>query len=61
MFSIDEIKNKREMYERKIEEILVQFEKELPSEIKIESMVAVKHGTDKLECNIKLVMEDLNK
>lgn len=61
MFSIDEIKKKREMYESKIEEMLIQFGKELPSEIKIESMVAVKHGTDQLHCSIKLVLEDLNK
>ncbi len=61
MFSIGEIKKKRELYERKIEDILMQFEKELPSEIKIESMVAVRHGTDKLVGSIKLVVEDLNK
>ncbi len=63
MFSIDEIKKKREIYERKIEDILVQFEKELPSEIRIESAVAVKPigGIRPLKCSIKLVVDDLNK
>lgn len=62
MFQIDEIKKKREIYERKMEEILIQFEKELPSEIKIENMVAVRPmGSDSLKCSIKLAVEDLNK
>lgn len=38
MFQIDEIKKKREICERKIEDILMLFEKELPSEIKIENI-----------------------
>lgn len=63
MFSINDIKKKREIYERKIEDILIQFEKELPSEISIENMVAVRHiGYVKpLRCSIKLAIEDLNK
>lgn len=63
MFSIDEIKKKRGIYERKIEDILSQFEKELPPEIRIENMVAVRHmgETNPLKCSIKLVVEDLNK
>ena len=60
MFSINEVKKKREIYERKIEDILIQFEKELPSEIRIENMVAVRY-TGKLKCSIKLAVEDLNK
>lgn len=64
MFSIDEVKKKREIYERKIEDILIQFEKELSSEIRIENMVAIRPmGTNPLplKCSIKLVVEDLNK
>ena len=63
MFSIDEIKKKREIYERKIDDILTQFAKELPPEISIENMVAVRAmgGTNLLKCSIKLVVEDLNK
>lgn len=61
MFSIDEIKKKREMYERKMEDILIQFEKELPPEIRIENAVVTKPlGTNLLKCGIKLVLEDLN-
>lgn len=61
---IKEVKTKREMYERKIEEILQQFAKELPPEISIDSAFATRGlGNDKspLQCGIKLVMEDLNK
>ncbi len=62
MLPIEDIKKKRETYERKIEEILVQFEKELPSEVRIDSSVAVRNsGVDSLKCRIKLVVEDLNK
>lgn len=62
MFSIEDIKKKREIYERKIEDIIAQFEKELPSEVKIENMVAVRPiGINPLKCSIKLVVEDLNK
>ena len=61
MFSIDEIKKKRELYERKIEEILEEFEKELPKEVTIDNAIAMRHGTSSIECNIKLVVEDLNK
>lgn len=62
MFSIDEIKKKRQIYERKIEEILAQFEKELPSEIRIDNMVAIRSvGVSVLKCSIKLIVEDLNK
>ena len=62
MFSIDEIKKKREIYERKIEDVLMQFEKELPSEVKIDNTVAVRSIGDKvLKCHIKLAVEDLNK
>ena len=62
MFSIDETKKKREIYERKIEDILMQLEKELPSEVKIDNMVATRLlGAKALKCSIKLVVEDLNK
>ncbi len=65
MFSIDEIKKKREIYEGKIGDMLAQFEKELPPEIIIDSMVATRPigpiGANSLKCRIKLVMEDLNK
>ena len=62
MFSIDDIKKRRAMYERKMEDILNEFEKELPPEITIDNMVAVRHmGSNSLKCSIKLVMEDLNK
>lgn len=61
MFSIDDIKKKREIYERKIEDILVQLEKELPSEITIDNTVAIRSGSDPLKCSIKLIMKDLNK
>lgn len=62
MFSIEEIKKKREIYERKIEDTLKQFEKELPSEIRIDGVVAIMYGGEKeLKCSIKLAMEDLNK
>jgi len=59
-----DIKTKREMYERKIEEMLQQFAKELPPEVSIESAVATRGmGKDNnvLRCGIKLVVEDLNK
>jgi hypothetical protein len=59
MFSIDEIKKKRESYERKIEEIVYQFAKELPSEVTIDSIVVLNRN-NKMECGIKLVVEDLN-
>lgn len=61
---VKDIKTKREIYERKIEEILQQFAKELPPEISIESAVATKgmgRDNNALQCGIKLVMEDLNK
>ncbi len=66
MFAIEEIKKKIEIYERKIEDTLVQFEKELPPEIRIENMVATRRmgpieANNSLKCSIKLVMEDLNK
>lgn len=62
MFQIDDIKKRRELYERKIEDILMQFEKELPSEIKIDNIVATRPiGANSLKCSIKLVVEDLNK
>lgn len=61
MFSVDEIKKKRETYERKIEDALVQLEKELPPEIRIENAVVIRPtGTNLLKCGIKLVLEDLN-
>jgi hypothetical protein len=59
MFSIDEIKKKRESYERKIEEILKEFERELPPEIKIESSVVLNRDKS-MKCSIKLEVEDLN-
>lgn len=62
MFQIDDIKKKREIYERKIEDIFKQFEKELPLEVTIESMVAFRPiGSNSLQCSIKLVVADLNK
>lgn len=61
MFSIEEIKKKRESYERKIEDVLIEFEKELPPEIRIENAVVVRPiGTNLLKCGIKLAVEDLN-
>lgn len=58
---IEEIKTKREMYERKIEEILQQFEKELPPGIRIDNVVVLSAiGTKLLKCGIKLVVEGLN-
>jgi hypothetical protein len=59
MFSIDEIKKKRESYERKIEEILYQFAKELPPEVTINSVVVINRNNE-MDCGIKLVVEDLN-
>jgi hypothetical protein len=59
MFSIDEIKKKRESYERKIEEIVYQFAKELPLEVTIDSVVVINRN-NKMECGIKLVVADLN-
>ena len=63
MWNIDDIKKKREIYERKIEDVLKEFEKEIPPEFRIESAVAVrsmgKNGV--LECHIKLEVEDVNK
>ena len=63
MWNIDDIKKKRELYEGKIEEVLKEFEKEIPPEFKIESAVAIR-SRDKngaLECHIKLEVEDVNK
>ena len=59
MFSIGEIKKKRESYERKIEEILYQFAKELPPEVTINSVVAINRN-NKIDCSIKLEVADLN-
>ena len=63
MWNIDDIKKKRETYERKIEDVLKEFEKEIPPEFKIESAVAIrdmgKNGI--LKCHIKLEVEDVNK
>lgn len=63
MWNIDDIKKKREIYERKIENVLKEFEKEIPPEFKIESVVVIggigKSGV--LECHIKLEVEDINK
>lgn len=61
MFSIDDIKKKRVIYEKKIEEMLEEFEKELPKEVTIDNAIAMRHGTGSIECDIKLVVEDLNK
>lgn len=61
MLSIGDIKKKREVYERKIEEILSQLDIELSPEVKIENAIAMRHtGAGKLECKIKLTMEDIN-
>jgi D-arabinose 5-phosphate isomerase GutQ len=63
MWNIDDIKKKREMYERKIEDVLKEFEKEIPPEFKIESAVVIR-GMGKsgaLECHIKLEVADINK
>lgn len=63
MWKIDDIKKKRQMYERKIEDVLKEFEKEIPPEFKIESAVAVRSmdNNEVLECHIKLKVEDVNK
>lgn len=62
MFNIDEIKKKREEYETKIEELLKEYEKELPSMFKIESAVAVRESSSsKLICRIKLEVENVNR
>lgn len=63
MWSINDIKKKREIYERKIEEVLKEFEKEIPPEFKIESAVAIRNRDKNgaLECHIKLEVEDVNK
>lgn len=59
---LEEIKKKRETCERKIEDILTQFEKELPPGIRIDNAVAFSTiGTKSLICSIKLVVEGLNK
>lgn len=63
MWNIDDIKKKRDMYERKIEYLLKEFEKEIPPEFKIESAVAIR-SIDKnrvMECRIKLDVGDINK
>lgn len=63
MWNIDDIKKKRETYERKIEGVLKEFEKEIPPEFKTESAVAFR-SRDKngaLECHIKLEVADVNK
>jgi hypothetical protein len=44
------------LHERKIEEILRQFVKELPPEIVIENAAVIRQG-EELKCSIKLVME----
>ena len=59
MFSIDEIKKKRLIYEKKIEAILIEFGKDLPPEIKIENAVVISRGNT-LQCSIRLFVEDLN-
>ena len=47
---------------KKIEDILIEFEKELPSEIMIDNVVVIRPmGSSLLKCGIKLVVEDLNK
>ena len=63
MWNIDDIKKKRETYERKIEDVLKEFEKEIPPEFKIESAVAIRDmGKNSiLKCHIKLEVEDVNK
>jgi hypothetical protein len=63
MWNIDDIKKKREMYERKIEDVLKEFEKEIPPEFKIESAVAIRsmEKNSILKCHIKLEVEDVNK
>lgn len=66
MLAIDEMKKKRDVYERKIEEILKEFEKEIPPEFRIESVVALKPSGrgvgDSLKCTIKIgLAEDINK
>lgn len=61
MMNIDDIKKKRETYERKIEDVLKEFEKEIPPEFKIESEVAVRSKEKGFDCRIKLELEDLNK
>lgn len=62
MWKIDDIKKKRQMYERKIEDVLKEFEKEIPPEFKIEYAVVTRRMKDDvLECHIKLEVEDVNK
>lgn len=62
MWNINDIKKKRYMYERKIEDVLKEFEKEIPPEFKIESAVVIRSMKDDvLECHIKLEVEDVNK
>jgi RNase P/RNase MRP subunit p30 len=52
---IKEIKTKREAYERKIEDILRQFAKELPPEISIDSAVAIVEAWVRVEIRYNVV------
>ena len=61
---IEEMKNKRTIYEKKLGEILKEFEKEIPSDFRIESAVAIRSSGKKspLKFHIKIELsEDLNK
>ena len=61
---IEEMKKKRAIYEKKMEEILKEFEKEIPPVFRIESVVAVRPLGNKtpLKFHIKIELsEDLNK
>ena len=61
--AIEEMKKKRGVYEKKLEEILKEFEKEIPPEFIIESAIAIRHRHNSmLEFHIKIELsEDLNK
>ena len=61
---IEEMKKKRTIYEKKLEEILKEFEKEIPPDFRIESAITVRPLGDKsqLQFHIKIELsEDLNK
>jgi len=61
----EEVKIKREQYEKKITDMMNEFEEWLPSDIKLDSVIVirsldsdfVKQG--KLRCTIKLIVENL--
>ncbi len=57
---IEEMLKKRTIYEKRLEEVLNEFEKEIPSAFRIESVVAVRPigKNTPLEFRIKIELSD---